>query len=171
MHMKNMKTSQKNKIEIQVDNNIDIANTFNFSLNTLSNKIINYVILYFNLKYTFLVELRITNNRKIRYINKKYRNIDKSTDVISFPNFEFYKPLYFKDLIIGDTIFLGDIVISIDKVLYQSRLYGHSIKREYSFLLIHSLLHLLGFDHNNNSEEKKMFDIQKDILNGLSINK
>lgn len=169
--MKNMKTSLKNKIEIQVDNNIDMRNVFNFSLNTLSNEIIDYVILYFNLKYTFLVELRITNNRKIRYINKKYRDIDKSTDVISFPNFEFYKPLYFKNLIIGDIIFLGDIVISIDKVLTQSRLYGHSVKREYSFLLIHSLLHLLGFDHNDSNEEKKMFQIQKDILNGLNIYK
>jgi probable rRNA maturation factor len=117
----------------------------------------------------------------IKKINKENRNINKITDVLSFPNIDFKKPSNFKRYVKDDvydvsildmttkTIFLGDVVMCYDKILYQSKMYDHSIKREYSFLLVHSLLHLLGYDHMDIKDERKMFKKQDEILDSLNI--
>ena len=103
------------------------------------------------------------DNDEIRDINKTYRNIDKVTDVISFALEDNHEE------IIGDRI-LGDIFISIPRMIEQATEYGHSQKRELSFLCCHGLLHLLGYDHVNNSEEEKiMFSLQDEILSSLNI--
>lgn len=103
------------------------------------------------------------DNEEIKNINKTYRNIDRETDVISFALEDN------KEQIIGERI-LGDIFISIPKMKEQAILYGHSEKRELSFLCAHGLLHLLGYDHVNSKEEEKiMFDLQDEILNSLEI--
>lgn len=105
----------------------------------------------------------IIDNNKIQEINKKYRDIDKPTDVISFAledDENFPK---------SDYRILGDIYISIDKAKEQSISYNHSLKRELSFLTIHGLLHLLGYDHMNTDEEKRMFEKQELILNEYGI--
>ena len=103
------------------------------------------------------------DNDEIRDINKTYRNIDKVTDVISFALEDN------NEEIIGDRI-LGDIFISIPRMIEQATEYGHSQKRELSFLCCHGLLHLLGYDHVNNSEEEKiMFSLQDEILSSLNI--
>ena len=103
------------------------------------------------------------DNEEIKDINKKYRNIDNPTDVISFALEDN------KEEIVGERI-LGDIFISIPKMKEQAVLYNHSEKRELSFLCCHGLLHLLGFDHvNNKEEEKEMFDLQDEILSSLGI--
>ena len=102
------------------------------------------------------------DNKKIHEINKEYRNIDRETDVISFAledNLE----------IELDHRVLGDIYISIDKAKTQAEEYGHSLLREISFLMIHGLLHLLGYDHMEKEEEKIMFQKQEDILNEYGI--
>lgn len=103
------------------------------------------------------------DNDEIKRINKEYRHIDKVTDVISFALEDN------NEQIIGDRI-LGDIYISIPRMEEQAKEYGHSEKRELSFLCCHGLLHLLGYDHVNNAEEEKvMFDLQDKILESLNI--
>lgn len=125
-------------------------------------KLLNYALKYKKLEN---VEFNIifVDNETIRNINKKYRNIDRETDVISFAlednedmKFEFGR-------------LLGDIYISIPKMKEQAKEYGHSEKRELSFLVIHGLLHLLGYDHETYEEEEVMFKEQELILDGYGI--
>lgn len=105
----------------------------------------------------------LVDNKKIHEINKEYRNVDRETDVISFA---------FMDNEINpnsDNINLGEIYISLDKAHEQAEAYGHSFKRELSFLTCHGLLHLLGYDHMNKEEETEMFSLQEKILSNLNI--
>ena len=106
----------------------------------------------------------IVNEEEIHAINKKYRNIDRPTDVISFA-------LEDEDTIISPEgiRILGDIYICIEKVFSQKEEYGHSFKREFTFLAVHGLLHLLGYDHMNKEDEKIMFDKQEEVLNYYGI--
>lgn len=104
----------------------------------------------------------IIDNERIRNINREYRNIDKETDVISFA-------LEDNDNIKMPYRLLGDIYISIDKAKGQAVEYGHSLLRELGFLSIHGLLHLLGYDHMNENDEKIMFERQELILNEFGI--
>lgn len=104
------------------------------------------------------------DDNKIHEINKQYRNIDRSTDVISFA-LEDSEQFYVE----GMPRSLGDIFISIDHAKTQAEEYGHSMKREMCFLFTHGLLHLLGFDHMNPEDEAKMIKKQKDILSALKI--
>ena len=105
----------------------------------------------------------IVNNELIHKINKEYRNIDRETDVISFA-LEDDKTYNRTDIRI-----LGDIYISIDKAKSQSIEYGHSLKRELFFLAVHGLLHLLGYDHMKEEDEKIMFGKQEEILSRYGI--
>ena len=107
----------------------------------------------------------IVDNDEIHKINKKYRNIDRPTDVITFALED--DDTFKLDI---DTRILGDIYISIDKCISQSIEYGHSFKRELAFLAVHGFLHLLGYDHTlGEKEEKEMFDLQELILDGFKI--
>lgn len=106
----------------------------------------------------------LVEDSKIHEINAQYRQIDRSTDVISFAledNEQFY--------VEGQPRSLGDIFISIDHAKKQAIEYEHSLKREMCFLFTHGLLHLLGFDHMNKEEETKMLAMQKSILDALAI--
>ena len=105
----------------------------------------------------------ITDNERIHEINKEYRNIDRPTDVISFALEDS------EDIKLENYRILGDIYISIDKVKEQAKEYGHSEKRELAFLTIHGFLHLLGYDHMKEEDEKVMFAKQEEILNGFGI--
>ena len=98
------------------------------------------------------------DNDKIQYLNKNYRNIDRVTDVISFAFEDNNKIEY-------ETRFLGEIYICIPRMIEQSIEYGHSETRELAFLVVHGLLHLLGYDHQTKEEEKIMFSLQELILN------
>ena len=98
----------------------------------------------------------------IRRINRDYRNIDKVTDVISFALLDGGEEYRYEE-----NIELGDIFINRNRVLSQAEDYGHSIKREFVFLFVHGLLHLLGYDHMNEEDEKVMFDLQKKIVGRL----
>ena len=106
----------------------------------------------------------IVNEDKIHEINKTYRGIDRPTDVISFA-------LEDDDTVISpkDIRILGDIYICLDKVHSQSKEYGHSFEREFTFLAIHGLLHLLGYDHMNEKDEEKMFSKQEEVLSYYGI--
>lgn len=105
----------------------------------------------------------IVDNSKIHEINKEYRGIDRETDVISFA-LEDDKSFNRTDIRI-----LGDIYISIDKVISQSEEYGHSFKRELFFLALHGLLHLLGYDHMKKEDEIVMFGKQEEVLKRYGI--
>lgn len=107
----------------------------------------------------------IIDNKEINKLNKKYRGIDRPTDVISFALEDK------KDDFKTDIRVLGDIYISYDKVKEQAKEYNHSEKRELCFLAVHGLLHLLGYDHMTKEEESKMFKIQKELLDNYGIKK
>ncbi|EKE32253.1 rRNA maturation factor [Salimicrobium jeotgali] len=115
-------------------------------------------------------ELSITfvNNSQIQELNRNYRQIDQPTDVLSFPMLEEGEDEL--EAIDEDMPrMLGDIVISVDKANEQADDYDHSLEREFSFLALHSLLHLLGYDHEKEEDEKKMFKRQEDILNEFGL--
>jgi len=104
----------------------------------------------------------IVDNDYIHKLNKEYRGIDRETDVITFAleDDKTFNP---------DVRILGDVYISIDKAKSQSIEYGHSLLRELSFLAVHGMLHLLGYDHMNKDDEKVMFGLQEEILNEMDI--
>lgn len=114
------------------------------------------------------VSLSFVNDDEIREINASFRNIDKSTDVLSFPQID-----YDVDEVVmtneNGEIVLGDIIISVDTAKRQAEEYGHSLKREICFLTCHSMLHLLGYDHMTEEDEKEMFAKQRDILEKVGI--
>lgn len=99
------------------------------------------------------------DNEKIQYLNKNYRNIDRITDVISFAFEDNLKVVY------NNVRFLGEIYICIPRMIEQAKEYGHSETRELAFLTVHGLLHLLGYDHMEKSDEEVMFALQEVILN------
>ena len=111
-------------------------------------------------------------------MNREFRDIDRPTDVLSFPNVDYEKPAdfegieqYAEDYFDPETgeLCLGDIVISIDKVYEQAQEYGHAPLREFAFLVAHSMLHLLGYDHMEPQEAEVMERKQEEILGKLGI--
>lgn len=126
--------------------------------------------------YETTVWLTLVDDETIRQINKEQRGIDKSTDVLSFPMNDYPKPGDFsmieEDLQAFDPdsgeLILGDIVISIDHVKSQAEEYGHSLEREFAFLICHSMLHLCGYDHMEEDERITMEDHQKIIMDSLT---
>lgn len=112
------------------------------------------------------ISVTIVDNKEIHSINLKHRGIDRPTDVLSFPLIDFEKETLPCG---GSKIYLGDIIISIEKAEEQAKEYGHSLDREIGFLTAHSMLHLLGYDHMTCEEEKIMFKKQEDILNNLNL--
>ena len=107
------------------------------------------------------VAVILIRSKAIQKLNKQYRNIDKSTDVISFAIQDS------EELMLDDTLDIGDIYINVDSVDSQALDYGHSIRREFCFLFIHGLLHCFGYDHMNEKDEKIMFELQNKILDPL----
>lgn len=110
----------------------------------------------------YVLSLIIVGPRTIKKINSDYRNIDRETDVISFALLDSGEDMEFDGV-----IELGDIFINRNRVLSQAKEYGHSTKREFVFLFVHGLLHLLGYDHMKHEDEKKMFALQKKIIGDL----
>lgn len=120
------------------------------------------------------VSINFVSDEEIQKLNREFRNIDKVTDVLSFPNLNKSsneKLKKFSKLADFDTnlLFLGDIVISKNVAKKQAREYGHSLKREVCFLALHGFLHLLGFDHIKEEEEKVMIKLQNKILNEANL--
>jgi len=124
------------------------------------------------------VNIVLTDNEGIRALNRECRNTDRETDVLSFPNVDFEEEGVFDidedreadyfDPESGELV-LGDIMISVDKVYGQAEEYGHSLRREFAFLVAHSMLHLCGYDHMEENERLRMERRQEEILTGLGI--
>lgn len=116
----------------------------------------------------FEVSVTFTDNENIRRINNKFRDIDRETDVLSFPMTDEGEEFTVDPE--TECFMLGDIVISLEKALSQAEEYGHSFKREVAFLTVHSMLHLLGYDHEKSEEEEKeMFGKQDIVLEAMGL--
>lgn len=125
--------------------------------------VINHTLEKLNIKNAYLSVIFI-DDEEMHTMNKEYRGIDRTTDVLSFA-------LEDNDTYVPVIRQLGDIFVSIPKMQEQAKEYGHSEKRELSFLVCHGLLHLLGYDHTKGKEEEKLqFGLQDEILNDLNIN-
>ena len=134
----------------------------------LIRKVIECVLKEEGIKKNLDVYVTLTNNETIRKINAEHRNIDKATDVLSFPMFDREEiPLLKKEDNSEDI--LGDIIVSIEKVREQAEEYGHSFERELAYLVTHGMLHLLGYDHIIDEEKAVMRKREEEILGILNI--
>ncbi len=116
------------------------------------------------------ISITLTNPENIRKINNEFRNIDRETDVLSFPMFEkkeLDEMIKNKDFKHEDV--LGDIVISIKRVEEQAEEYGHSFEREFSYMLVHGFYHLMGYDHIKEEDKQVMRPKEENVLNKLNI--
>lgn len=121
--------------------------------------------------------ITFVNNSGMRTLNRDYRGIDKTTDVLSFPlidsNGRIISKVSKKEIFLNKDgikeLYFGDIVLSIEKITEQALTLGHSVERELCFLTVHSVLHLLGYDHMDLAGEKRMIKQQREIMNKLNI--
>lgn len=142
----------------------EIINDTNYKIENLDtlNNYLNFLVKKRNLEDAIFNIIFVTSE-KIHEINKEYRNVDRVTDVISFA---------LEDSIEGyveEIRMLGDIYICVEKMKEQAELYNHSVLREMCFLTTHGLLHLLGYDHMEEENEKVMFSLQEELLNEYGI--
>ncbi len=114
------------------------------------------------------VSISIVYNEQIQALNKEFRNIDKPTDVLSFPMIEFENNNFNLNIDTNEII-LGDIIISIEKAIEQAIEFGHSLQREIAFLTAHSMFHLMGYDHQNDKDEYIMKQKQEKILTSINL--
>lgn len=133
---------------------------FDFKAEKIIKKICKKISKIEQIKGKHYLSIIIVDNNKIHEINKQYRDIDNPTDVISFAMIDGENELPQE---------MGDIFISYDKIIEQAENYGHSILREFSFLVSHGFHHLLGYDHMTPEDEKVMFEKQENILKLLKI--
>ena len=127
----------------------------------------------------YQISLLFVDNEEIRDINRETRGIDKATDVLSFPMLDYPKDKVFKEVyketkfneiyLDGEELVLGDMVLSLERAKEQSIEYNHSFNREVCYLVVHSILHLLGYDHMENEEKKIMRKREEEILGDLNI--
>ncbi len=158
-----------------LDNDTDVIMDFDYE--DIAKDVINEALKQLECPFDVEVNLLLTDNESIRKYNRDNRGIDSPTDVLSFPGLEFVNPGEFTlsgseaDYTDPETglIMLGDIIISLDRVISQAEEYGHSRLREYAFLIAHSMLHLSGFDHMTEDEAADMERRQEDILKSLNI--
>lgn len=137
-------------------------------------KVLEYALREEKVNIPWELSVVFTDNIGIREINKEFRKIDRETDVLSFPLLSYSKDKVYKDLytdfnfgpedLAGGYLVLGDIVISLEKAEQQSEEFGHSFMREVCYLAVHSILHLLGYDHMEESEKSKMRKREEEIL-------
>lgn len=139
---------------------------------SIAKEVVRETLAYEHCPYEAEVDVLITDNEEIRKLNLEHRGIDKATDVLSFPMVEYQAPGVFDEiaksgLLNPETgeLLLGDIVISAEKLKEQAENYGHTETRELAFLLAHSMLHLLGYDHMEEEERLVMEAKQEEILN------
>ncbi|UUD36837.1 putative metal binding protein [Mycoplasmopsis californica] len=147
------------EIEINVSNNVDASEVFETDLQTITTLFREY----FNLKNKIVVDVIIETPEEIHRLNKAYRQVDKTTDVLSFglDALDLYKNL--------DILPLGEVYLNYDQVQKQAIEYNHSLRREFCYLYLHSLLHLYGYDHIEEDEAKEMNAIAETIMSRAGI--
>lgn len=151
--------------------------TLPFDVKETAELIVETALEYEDCPYEAEVNLLLTDDEEIRIMNKEHRQIDRATDVLSFPMLDYETPGDLSGIEEqGDAfnpesgeLMLGDIVISKERVIAQAEEYGHSVRREYAFLIAHSMLHLLGYDHMEEEERRLMEDRQRGIMDKAEI--
>lgn len=163
-------------MSIFIENETEI--TLDFDYEETIRRVIDFSLKYIGFPYKTEVNVVLTDNEGIHQVNKEFRDIDRPTDVLSFPMLEYYESADFDSINEEDeTLFnpetgeliLGDIMISLEKVKEQANEFGHSDIRELAFLVAHSMLHLFGFDHMEEDEKQVMEEKQREIMDGLKI--
>ncbi len=161
---------------INIEKEVELK--FEFQAEEYIEKVILAAMDYVDCPYEAEVNVLFTDNEGIHEMNREYREIDRPTDVLSFPMVEYTEPGCFdaleeeqEDCFHPETgeLLLGDIVLSYDKIKEQAAEYGHSELRELCFLVAHSMLHLFGYDHMEEEEREQMEQMQREILSGLNI--
>lgn len=160
------------EIEYETETRLELA------VEEIITQVVKEALRHENCPYDIELNVLLTDNASIQEINKEQRQIDAPTDVLSFPMIDYETPADFsivekqtEDYFNPETgeLLLGDIVISVDKVLEQAESYGHSAKRELAFLVAHSMLHLFGYDHMEDEERLVMEEKQRELMHNLSI--
>ena len=152
---------------------------FDFDYEKVAKDVVNTALDYMKFPFETEVSITLTDNDGIQVINKEFRGIDSPTDVLSFPMIEYENPGDFSKIEENDDLFnpetgeviLGDIVLNIPRIHAQAEEYQHSNLREYAFLIAHSMLHLMGFDHMTEVDASVMEEKQREILNILNISR
>lgn len=153
---------------------------FTFDYRELAESVVSFCLTHENFPYEAEVNLTMTDNEGIHELNREYRQIDRPTDVLSFPMLSYEQAGDFSFLTEeseddfnpdSGEVMLGDIVISVDKVLEQAESYGHSPRREFAFLIVHSMLHLFGYDHMEAEDAAVMEPKQRQILEAMQISR
>lgn len=160
---------------LNMEQELDV--TFDFPYEELAKQVILASLDIEEFPYEAEVNLTLTDEATIHQINMEFREIDRSTDVLSFPMIDYEKAGQFEAIYDMDDVFnpdtgeamLGDIVINVPRVFEQAQEYGHSVRREYAFLIAHSMLHLMGYDHMSPKEAEVMEAKQNDIMMKLNI--
>ncbi|MBZ4663133.1 MAG: ybeY [Caloramator sp.] len=164
---------------IEIDNRQNKID-FTEEMKKLISKAVEGTIKYENFNKPYELSIIITDNNEIKEINKQFRGIDKETDVLSFPMLDFDDGYYEDGEIEVDiedinpesgAVVLGDMIISLEKAKEQSVEYGHSFERELAFLVVHSMLHLLGYDHEEEKDRIIMRQKEEDILNNIGLSR
>ena len=162
---------------VQIENENDYG--LDFPYEEVANQVISQVLAMEQCPYEAEVNLVLTGSEEIREINRQFRGIDRETDVLSFPMQDFPAPADYGfledeesfDAFHPETgeLLLGDIMISVPRAREQAEQFGHGLKREYAFLIAHSMLHLLGYDHMEPEEANVMEEKQAKALEALGI--
>lgn len=164
------------KIQVYLENETEIS--FPFPIEEIAESVIAAVLKAENCPYDTEVNVLLTDNAGIREYNRQMRDIDAPTDVLSFPNLDFETPgvFHIEKGMEADYqnpengfLILGDIILNVDRIISQAQEYGHSQKREYAFLVAHSMYHLCGYDHMTEEEAGLMECRQEEILSILQI--
>jgi len=158
-------------IENEQEDNLD------FDYEAVARQVAEAVLEAENCPYETQVDLVLTTDQEICRVNREFRGIDKPTDVLSFPAVDFPSPAAYEVLEEAEELFdpdtgellLGDMMISVPRLKAQAREYGHGEKREFAFLVAHSMLHLLGYDHMVQEEAAVMEQKQEAVLQALQI--
>ncbi len=159
-------------MEIIIENEQDIIEV-NDELNNIIYTAVAKSLEYEGFEIPSEISIVLTDDEGIHELNKQYRNVDKPTDVLSFPILDITKGQIIQDS--GDVdrdkdlILLGDIAISLEMVKRQAEEYGHSFNRELAFLTTHGMFHLLGYDHMNETDEKEMLGKQEKVLQLMEL--
>ncbi|HHV26260.1 MAG TPA: rRNA maturation RNase YbeY [Tissierellia bacterium] len=147
-------------MEVYIDNRQDEI-TIDDELIELMEKVMKECLALEEKGFDTEISVSFVNNKEIQELNREYRNVDSSTDVLSFPMTDDFSLIHIP--------ILGDIVISLEKALSQAEEYGHSFNREVAYLTAHSMFHLLGYDHMKEDEKQVMRKKEKQVMKSLGI--
>lgn len=156
----------------------EVEREYDFPAEDTIRAVVAEALAYVDCPYECSVNVLLTDDANIREMNRDFRNIDRATDVLSFPMIDYEVPADFspveespEEYADPDTgeLLLGDIVISLERMEAQAAEYGHSVRREMAFLVAHSMLHLCGYDHMTEEERTVMEEKQEEILGRLGI--